>query len=188
MKRNIYWLIALLFILYSCKEKVPEINKFIFIDVKGLVYDSLKQPSIWIFPYFYYEKNNHFKIATCHYFNPDSIAPPYGLNDFYELAEDQITVALINKTLINRSFDSTYNFTNGARYRYFLYETSDNKKGVVKFGDGYIPDGFGVLLNRLGVLGESDQLFRVKPFVIDSMLIKFENKLFAKYPPPPCHF
>lgn len=189
MKRYSILIIVFLIVLNSCKEKPLVIDKFIYIRVPGVVYDSLKRPYLWILPYFEYQKDSAFKIAIGRKFQRDSIAPPNGLNSYFELISDKKTIELINKTLLNKNFDSTYNTHVEPRCYYFLYETSDRKKRVITFGTGSFPEGFIALLHHIDSLRyPENQLIPVKPFVIDSMVVNMERKIFLKYPPPLCPF
>ncbi|NVO10267.1 MAG: hypothetical protein HXX16_09930 [Bacteroidales bacterium] len=189
MKRYSILIIVFLIFLNSCKEKPPTITKFIYIRVPGVVYDSLERPYLWILPYFEYQKDKQFKIATGKEFRRDSAAPPNGLNCYFELDKDKETIELINKTLLNKNFDSTYNAHIEPRCNYFLYETSDNKKRVITFGAGNFPDGFKALLHHLNsLIYPENRLISIKPFVIDSMVVNMEKKVFSKYPPPPYRF
>ena len=100
---------------------------------------------------------------------------------------DTKTIEIINKTLSNRNYDSTYNVIFDVRCAYFFYETSDNRKRLIVFGKGGdIPYELIDLQQYLEKLWyPTDHLTVSTPFLVDSMVMDFEKELFFKYPPGP---
>ncbi|MHC1705002.1 MAG: hypothetical protein AB9846_13920 [Tenuifilaceae bacterium] len=160
-------------------------NKFVFFRVNNVVYDSLNNPCLGVILYFEYNKDGKDKVALGKVFHRDSIAPPHGLINFYELETKRKTLEIINETFCNRNYDSTYNEYFDPRCIYFFYETSNHEKKSISFGKGGdIPPE---LLNLFHYIEDScishGKLVKTRPFEINNMVTDFEKELFLKYPP-----
>jgi hypothetical protein len=129
------------------------------------------------------------RIAKGQLYMKTEIAPLNGLNAFYELKTDQRTIDLIQETLSNKNFDSTYNSHWQPRCCYFLYKTSNNEERIITFGtDDDTPNELDFLMQQLNVLvltETQNKLKLKKPFSVDSMVVDIEKKIFSKYPPLP---
>lgn len=182
-----YILILSILLLLSCKEKSWRIEKFLYLTVYGVTYDSLSNPHLGIFDYFEYSDKKTYRIAKGQFYMETEVAPINGLNAFYELKPDEKTTNLIQKTLSNKDFDSTYNSHWEPRCCYFFYQTSHSEKRIITFGTNQdTPYELSFLMQHLNSLTESQNKLKLeKPFSLDSLVNDFEKELFLKYPPLP---
>jgi|WetSurMetagenome_2_1015567.scaffolds.fasta_scaffold442210_1 hypothetical protein len=186
MNRFLSIILMLLLLTASCKKKQAVIEKFIYFRVSDLVYDSVGKPYLGIILYLQYNMEGKTLMSLGKFYERESIAPPNGLNSFYELNTDIKINELLDKTFINKSFDSTYNDYFEPRCFYFLYETSDKRTNVVTFGEGAYPNSIRNLRHYLDSLISKNNLWTpTKPFFVDSLFIDYERNLFTNYPPPP---
>jgi len=179
--------LILLFVLFinSCKQKPLTVDKFVYYYVLDLDYDSLENPCLHKLVYFEYNKDHKFKIARSQFYGK-VLSPPHGLTSFYEMDVDNKTIELINKTFIDKNYDSTYNEIPDPRSYYFLYKTSDGKKRVITFDRKDFPNQFMPFYNYLSeLISTENRMIPIKPFIVDSMVIDIERKIFLKYPPLP---
>ena len=95
MKRHYYLIMVLLLTIASCREKPLTINKFIYLRVYGIVYDSFEKPCLGIFPYYEYNKGHETKVAYGVHENGASVAFLNGLDSFYVMETDTKTIEII---------------------------------------------------------------------------------------------
>lgn len=186
MIRIIIFVIIFL-IITSCKEKTWTVSKFLYFKVHGVTYDSLNNPHLGIAWYFEFNDKKQNKLARGRIYSKTEIAPINGLDTFYQLNTDEKSYGLIQETLANRDFDSTYNSHWEPRCCYFLYKTSENKNKVITFGtNDSTPYELEKLMHHLDYLSENQHRYKpVVRFSVDSMVIKLEKEIFLNYPPPP---
>jgi len=171
----------------SCKEKTWTITKLLYFTVYGVTYDSLGNPHLGINRYLEFNNNGLHKMAKGRIYSKTESTPTHGLEIFSELKLDEKSISLIQKTLANKDFDSTYNSHWEPRCCYFLYETSNNKKKIITFGTNETtPYEIEKLMHHLEHFLENQYRYKsIGQFSVDSMVIKLENKIFINYPPPP---
>ncbi|NVO12310.1 MAG: hypothetical protein HXX16_20300 [Bacteroidales bacterium] len=181
--RLFYRLIAFLFItLASCNDERPKIIKLVYFAGQNLTYDSLNNPHLSIRKYLEYTENSKIKVAKGHLYY-DSIAPLFGLDKFFEMEKDSAIQNIINKTLVNKKFDSTYYGNESPWYYFFLYETSDNKIVKIGFHKKVLPDDLKKLYSYLDSLTTFKDRKDIKPFEADYLVVELEKELFRIHPP-----
>lgn len=173
--------------LTSCKEKTWTVSKFLYFTVYGVTYDSLNNPHLGIAHYFEFNAKKPLIFAEGRIYSETEVAPINGLYKFYERPLDEESYNLIQETLANKDFDSTYNSHWEPRCCYFLYKTSEVKSRIITFGtNDSTPLELEKLMHYLNDLLEYQ--YRYKPvdrFSVDSMVLKLEKEMFSDYPPAP---
>ena len=186
MIRSVLFLIILMMII-SCKEKTWTVTKLLYFTVYGVTYDSLSNPHLGINRYLEFNDKGQNKMARGKIYSKTESAPNHGLEIFTELKLDEKSISLIQETLGNKDYDSTYNSHWEPRCCYFLYETSDNKKKIITFGTNETtPYELEELMHHLEYFLEYQYRYkRIGHFSVDSMVLKLESEIFINYPPPP---
>jgi outer membrane protein assembly factor BamE (lipoprotein component of BamABCDE complex) len=178
-------IILIILLIALCRnQKKPSVNKLIYIAGQEIAFDSLNNPHLSIRRYFEYNQQKDLKIATGHRYY-DSIAPILGLDKYYELPASTKLYKIINKTFLNKTYDSTYYGNESRWYYFFIYETPDKKINTIGFTKDALPEELKAINSLLDSLINATDKIQTKKFSVDFLVNELEKKLFRHNPPPP---
>jgi len=171
----------------SCvMKREATVDKLIIAGIENnLTYDSLKKPQLILHNYLEYNSSNELKYALgdSKYIYQKK-APSYSLDKFYHLESSDLIKQLIEKTLVNKTFDSIYINKGEGVFYVLIYQISDTIRHII-YKPRYLPKSLYSLDSTLRSLTDSSKLVKTKPFSVDRLLPEFEKYLFRIHPPPP---
>ena len=187
MKHAIITLTIFTMLATSCvMKREATVDKLIIAGIENnLTYDSLKKPQLILHNYLEYNSSNELKYALgdSKYIYQKK-APSYSLDKFYHLESSDLIKQLIEKTLVNKTFDSIYINKGEGVFYVLIYQISDTIRHII-YKPRYLPKSLYSLDSTLRSLTDSSKLVKTKPFSVDRLLPEFEKYLFRIHPPPP---
>jgi hypothetical protein len=167
-------------------KKEATVDKLIIAGIgNNLTYDSLGKPQLILCNYLEYNSGGELKYAQgdSKYLFQKKV-PSYCLDRFYHLESTGLIKQLIDKSLVNKPFDSLYISKGEGVFYVMIYQLSDTIRHIV-YKPRYLPKSLYSLDSTLRSLTDSSKLVKTKPFSVDRLLPEFEKYLFKIHPPPP---
>ncbi|MDP4209605.1 MAG: hypothetical protein Q8928_12400 [Bacteroidota bacterium] len=185
--RHLIALIILIMVIISCTRKnVPTVDKLVIVGIgNNLTYDSLGKPQLSLRTYVEFNKSSELKIALGDYkYVLEKKAPLYSLDKFYLLENVDTIKQLIERALINKTYDSLYIDKGEGVFYALIYQIADSTRQII-YKPKYLPKDLYFLDSLLRSKINSNKLVKTKPFSVDRLLPEFEKHLFKIHPPPP---
>jgi len=171
----------------SCtKNNRPPVDKLLIVGIgNNLTYDSLGSPQLSLRTYVEFNNSNELKYAQGNYkYVFEKNAPSYSLDKFYHLETADTIKQLIERALVNKTYDSLYIDKGEGVFYALIYQISDTTKQIIYMPE-YLPKDLYYLDSLLRSQINSNKLIKTKPFSVDRLLPEFEKYLFKIHPPPP---
>ena len=153
----------------SCfMKKEATVDKLILAGIgNNLTYDSLRKPQLILCNYLEYNNSNELKYAQGDYkYIYQKNAPSYSLDKFYRLESSDLIKQLIDKSLVNKPFDSLYINKGEGVFYVLIYQISDTVRHII-YKPRYLPKSLYSLDSTLRSLTDSSKLVKTKSFSVD---------------------